>query len=203
MGMKNWIQERNKKVALAKPNLKGYVTVGNTVKALQDGKIGGYLILWGSENEKDFDQQFFTKSTYLGHNSGNGADVVFNHRVPLIPPDADAKTVAALKSLAKRFMKNPLETYVDDIGVFGAVVAEMADEYEAMVYRLAESGKLKWSSATAPHLADFEKNGYIKSFPIIEGSLTPAPKEYRLIGHKVLPLKSFVDEIVKIALEQD
>jgi len=163
---------------------------GNSLKALPNGKIGGYLVLFGDPENCDLDGQYFTKSTYFGHNNGNGAECIFNHTRPVDTQGYDKRTASALKSLSTRFMANPLETHIDDIGLWAEIVADMSDEYEKAIYRLAEQGKLKFSAGSAPHLVKTAPDGFIKSFVITEGSLTPWPMEYRMLQHKVKPLKS-------------
>ena len=171
------------------------VTIGSELKALGDGKIGGHLILFSDETEKDLDGQFFTKDTYYGHNQGNGAETIFNHRFPMPIKGLDPKTAQEMKAMSKKFLSHPLETTIDAIGIFAKTVMDMADEYEKMIYDLVSKGKIKWSAASAAHLIDVAPNGHIKSFVITEGSLTPAPKEFRMLNHTVVPLKSLLQEI--------
>jgi hypothetical protein len=47
------------------------------------------------------------------------------------------------------------------------------------VQRLVEQGRLNWSSGSLPHLVEVAADGRIKRWPIVEGSLTPAPAEPR------------------------
>ena len=74
------------------------------------------------------------------------------------------------------------EVRFDDVGAWFEAQLEMRDEYERSIYKLAEAGKLGWSSGAAGHLVDKEPVGkafYIKSWVIAEASLTPTPAEPR------------------------
>lgn len=142
---------------------------GEPLKALGDGVVAGYLIRFGGEQEKDLTGEFFTKSSYLGPNDGNGADVVFHHSRPLLE-DMD--------ELADHLFE-PLKTRRDDIGIWAETVLDLADDYERMVHELVERGKLGWSSGSAIHMVRKKDSGEITRWPIIEGSLTPVPAEPR------------------------
>jgi HK97 family phage major capsid protein len=167
------------------------ISVGSSVKALGNGRIGGHLVVWGDPTQKDFYGDYFKTSTYLGAHDGNGMDVAINHRVAL--RTGDPAIDGELKALADRLLKAPMQTKRDAVGVFAETVCDMADEYEAAVYHLAEAGKLKWSAGAAPHLVDRDEDGGLKMFVISEGSLTPIPAEPRMLSHRVLPLKAFMD----------
>ena len=39
------------------------ITFNQSLKALGDGRIGGYLVVFGDENNTDLDGDFFTKAT--------------------------------------------------------------------------------------------------------------------------------------------
>jgi hypothetical protein len=47
------------------------------------------------------------------------------------------------------------------------------------VLELVDQGALGWSSGSLPHLVDVATDGYIRRWPIVEGSLTPTPAEPR------------------------
>ena len=48
-----------------------------------------------------------------------------------------------------------------------------------VVKRLVDRGILNWSSGSLPHLVEVATDGYIKRWPVVEGSLTPTPAEPR------------------------
>lgn len=168
----------------------------NTIKSLDvsDGTIGAYSIVFGDNQAKDFHGNWFTKNTFLGHNRGNGAVATVNHRMPFFKSGQFAPEVEShLMKMVKRPMTNPVHTTVDAVGVFSTLVCDLSDEYEKMVYDLAKAGKLKWSSGTAPQLYDAEPSGELKMFVIAEQALTPIPAEYRMLDHKVMPIKSYLE----------
>lgn len=167
------------------------VTMGSSIKALGDGRIGGHLILFGAPDATDFYGDYFTAETYLGQGDGDGRDVTVNHRLAF--KTGDPAVDGELKALAARVIKSPLKTHRDALGVFAETVCDMADEYEATVYKMVEAGKLKWSAGAAPHMVDRADDGRLKMFVISEGALTPIPAEPRMLNHRVLPLKAFVD----------
>ena len=157
---------------------------GEAVKALGDGKVGGYLVRFTNENERDLDGTYFTKNTYYGPKDGDGADTTFHHTIP-IRTEVDGKYIV-FEEFADRLFK-PLKTRRDDIGIWAETVLDMHDKYEKMVYDLATRGVIGWSSASAPHMVRILDNGEIVRWPIIEGALTPTPAEPR---NAAVPLKS-------------
>ena len=155
------------------------VHFGTAVKALGSGKVGGYLVVFTSENDPDLAGEFFTKNT----------DFVF-------PPQGAPITALyydhGLDETLKRRVLGFGTMKIDDTGVWVEGQLEMRDEYEKAVYQLCEAGKLGWSSGTAPHLV--EKKTLKTATEItrwalgLDASLTATPCEPRTAA---LPLKSF------------
>lgn len=175
-------------------NNQNYIYIHNNhIKSTERlGEIGAYSVLFGTDKKKDFHGNWFTKSTFLGHTNGNGAVATINHRQPVFAPHQfDTQTEKALKAITNRPLKNPIETTVDDVGVFSKIVLDLSDKYEKMVHDLAQQGVFKWSSGTAPHLFEATKSGELKMFVIAEQALTPIPAEYRMLEHRVMPMKMF------------
>lgn len=161
---------------------KGLVTAvafGEAVKALGNGRVGGYLVRFSSEADPDLTGEWFTAKTYFGPRDGDGADTLVHHGYPL---------KAGLEGLADRLL-SPLKTRKDEVGIFAEVVLDMADEYEKMLYELVEAGKLGWSSGAPGHMVRCKDSGEITRWPIAEGSLTPTPAEPR---NRVVSLKMSV-----------
>lgn len=155
------------------------VAWGDAVKALGDGRVGGYLVRFSSEADPDLTGEWFTRATYYGPRDGDGADTLVHHGFPL---------KAGLEELADRLL-SPLKTTKDEIGIFAEVVLDMADEYEKAIYELVEQGKLGWSSGAPGHMVRRKDSGEITRWPIAEGSLTPTPAEPR---NRVVSLKMSV-----------
>lgn len=125
--------------------------------------IGGYGVVFGG---KDLDGETFTKDTDLQLGLVPQKQVFYDHSL------GDVKH-------ALGFVLP--EVKIDGVGVWIQAQLDRSKEYVNEVLKLVEKGILGWSSGTAPHLARRE-NGIIKSWPVIEFSLTPTPAEPRTIG---------------------
>jgi HK97 family phage major capsid protein len=141
---------------------------GSEVKALGDGKLAGYLVTFGDENTPDLSptRDFFQKDTNFG--IAKQSIILYNHALDEALGD-------------RRLGVGTLKT--DDVGVWVETQLQMRDAYEQAIYRLAEMGKLGWSSGTAPHLVKRKKVGKahkILSWPLgLDASLTPMPADWR------------------------
>jgi HK97 family phage major capsid protein len=159
-------------------NTDTFVFSGAEVKALGDGKVGGYLIRYGNPKDVDLEGDFFSSGTEYGVADGSSLPIFYNHGM-----DGTVKN----KRIGRGVVK------FDNAGMWLEAQLEMRDEYEKMIYQLAENGKLGWSSGAAGHLVERERVGkayHVKSWPVAEGSLTPSPAEPR--NHAVT-LKSLID----------
>lgn len=152
---------------------------GDTVKALGDGRVGGYLVRFTDAGRKDLSGEYFTAKTYFGARQGDGADCLFHHSLPIKGVSADFTD----------HLFSPIKTRTDDIGIFAETVLNMADDYERKVFELVQQGKLGWSSGAAAHTVRKSADGEILRWVIAEGSLTPTPCESQNIG-TIRPLKS-------------
>ena len=161
-----------------------YVCIGDAVKSLGDGKIGGYLVRFSTEKDPDLSGEFFTAKTYFGPRNGDGADMLFHHGISL-------KT--GLEGLADHLFA-PVKARKDDIGIWVEAVLDVRDQYEKAVLEMAEQGKLGWSSGTAKHMIRRAETGEIKRWPIIEASLTPTPAEPRNGASAIKTLDEFLNE---------
>lgn len=161
---------------------------GEAVKALGGGKIGGYLVRFGNAETPDLSdmRDWFHAKTYLGARDGDGVDVTMNHGIPLR---------RGLEEYANRLLP-PVKTRKDKLGLFAETVCDLSDEYEKLVYDLAEAGKLKWSSGAVSHLVKRVRmpNGThrVDQWIIGEAALTPTPAEPR--DTQVRSLKALVTE---------
>lgn len=152
---------------------------GGAVKALDDrGRVGGYLVSWGSPAQKDASGEYFTKDTYLGPVDGDNSETLFHHSQPIKGAEKFAD-----------YTFEPARTKRDDVGIWAETVLNMADDYERKVFELVKMGKLGWSSGSSPHRVRKSADGHITSWPISECSLTPEPCEPRHRGG-IIPLKS-------------
>lgn len=152
------------------------VYFGDAVKALGEGKVGGYLVRWGGNGDVDLTGDYFTKETDLGVGEGDRLPVYFEHGYD---------PVIKSRKLGRGEIRR-----LDDIGVWFEAQLELRDEYERKIYELAEAGKLGWSSQAGGSLVAKETgNGgtFIATWPLAEATLTKSPAEYR---NTAIPLKS-------------
>lgn len=156
------------------------VYFGDAVKALGEGKVGGYLVRWGGNGDVDLTGDYFTKETDLGISEGDRLPVYYEHGYDPV-----------IKS--RRLGRGQIER-TDDIGVWFEAQLELRDEYERKIYELAEAGKLGWSSQAGGSLVAKESGlggTRIATWPLAEATLTKSPAEYR---NTAIPLKSIYPE---------
>ena len=156
------------------------VYYGDTVKALGDGKVAGYLVRFSSEKDTDLTGDFFSPDTDYGE--ANKSAVLYQHGMD--------------KQLKRRKLGEG-ELKKDEIGVWIEAQLNLRDEYEKAIYQLAKAGKLGWSSGTAGHLVERDGNGKILAWPLgLDASLTPTPAEPR---NTAVSLKSLITPEAAIA----
>lgn len=150
------------------------VYFGDSVKALNDnGKVGGYLVRYGADNDPDLTGDYFTKDTDFGE--AERLPVLYQH---------------GFDEMLKRRKIGVANVRKDEVGLWVEAQLELRDDYEKQIFELAKSGKLGWSSGTAAHVVERENTGkaaYIKQWFLAEASLTPTPAEYR---NSVVSIKS-------------
>ena len=165
------------------------VAWGCAVKALGDGKVGGYLVRFTKAGDNDLQDEYFNQDTDYGGDP--------------IPPTG---TVYYQHGMDKKMGKRKLGTsthIVDDFGIWAETQLSLRDEYESFIYTMAEKGKMGWSSGTASHLVERQvtaKGTWIKTWPIgLDDTLTPVPAEPR---NQAIPLKSWQPEELGITLAE-
>ena len=165
------------------------LTFGSEIKALGDGKVGGFLVRFTDAKSTDLDGDFFDASTDYGIETGDRLPVYYNH---------------GLDSTLKRRRIGRAQVDVQDVGVWVEAQLEMRDEYERAIYALIEKGKVGWSSGSMPHLVEREpqKGGAsrITSWPLGEASITPTPAAGAELT-RVQPLKSWASQTEALNLK--
>lgn len=157
------------------------VYFGDAVKALGEGKVGGYLVRWGGNGDVDLTGDFFTNETDLGISEGDRLPVYFEHGYDPV-----------IKS--RRLGRGEIQRF-DDVGVWFEAQLELRDEYERKIYALAEAGKLGWSSQAGGSLVAKESGlggTRILTWPLAEATLTKSPAEYR---NTAIPMKSIYPDV--------
>ena len=154
----------------------------STVKILSQTddvvRIGGYGVVFGG---RDLEGETFTAETDFD------LDLV-----PVKPVFYDHTLNNTIKTAR---LANVNVVQADHIGLWIEAEMQKAVEYADAVIKLVEQGVLGWSSGTVSHLARRE-GGVIKSWPIVEFSLTATPAEPRTIG--VERIKSLYPELVDL-----
>lgn len=150
------------------------IAYGGAIKALGDGRIGGYLVSFGSPSKRDLTGvDWFSPRTDYG--DAVKSDVYFHHGLPV-----EFKQRGGKKELvAMRFVISKADLKKDDVGVWAETILDMRNEYERMLYDKATKSKLGWSSGTLPHLVvrDPETGEILKWALGLDASLTPQPAE--------------------------
>lgn len=150
------------------------VAYGQTIKALAGDRFGGYLVVWGSPDQRDLQGEYFTRETDLGLDYDGTLRAFFHHG---LDGTMGTKSVGVIDTLRS-----------DDIGLWAEGVLNMRDKYVKKIKELVQRGALSWSSGSLPHMVKIASDGHILRWPIVEGSLTPSPAEPRQTD--ISPLKS-------------
>ena len=159
----------------------------------EDGALG-YVEALGArffDGEKlDTDLQYFDDGTDFGQRAGDGVDATLNHRLPIRTKNAKANEI--LKNLVKMKFKHPVKAEKTDLGLVAKHVLDLANDYEKLVFELAQKGAFRWSPGSAPHMVNFQKSGNgqrIAAWPIIEWAYTPTPADPNLPA--IMPVKNY------------
>ncbi|MGQ9850855.1 MAG: phage major capsid protein [Aggregatilineaceae bacterium] len=131
----------------------------------EDGRIGGYLVVWGDPTRPDLQGEFFTPETDLGLDWYPRRPVLYHHGL-------DGALGPAL--IGQIEVMQP-----DAVGVWVEAQLDLRRRWARTVLDLVREGALGWSSGSLPHLVEIEADGHIRRWPIVEGSLTPTPAEPR------------------------
>ncbi len=139
------------------------------LKALdENGRIGGYLVVWSLPAQRDLQGEYFTPETELGLDWYDRRPALYHHGQD-----------AALKSA----LVGVLDTLrADEIGLWAEAQLERRLRYFRALVQLVKRGALGWSSGSLPQLREVASDGRILRWPIVEGSLTPTPAEPRQTG---------------------
>lgn len=156
------------------------VYFGGAVKSLGDGRVGGYLVRYSTEQDPDISdaRDFFTKSTDFVTTFPRQSPAWFNHAL----------------DIKKKRLSHDATLSQDDFGVWAETILDERDQYEKFLLSLSSEGKLGWSSGTASHLVERAPVGQANKvlvWPLgLDASLTHMPAEPR---NEVIPLKSLSD----------
>ena len=142
------------------------ITMHRSVKALDEGgRIGGYLVVWGSPQQQDLQGEYFTPETELGLDWYDRRPALYHH-------GQDAALKSALVGVVDTLR-------ADEVGLWAEAQLERRLRYFQALLALVKRGVLGWSSGSLPQLREVAEDGRILRWPIVEGSLTPTPAEPR------------------------
>jgi len=145
---------------------------GDEVKALGGGKVGGYIVRFGSPETRDVQGDYFTAATDYGLDVSTKARVVYDHG---LRRDEPGRAIGN-----RRIGLVELTARVD--GVYAEGTVDLAQQSVKALYARIEAGSIGWSSGSVDRLVERERNGVareVKSWPLIEASLTPIPVDPR------------------------
>jgi len=100
------------------------VYFGDSVKALGDGKLGGYLVRFSSDDDPDLAGEYFTKDTDFGEYESS--PVFYNH---------------ALDPILKNRKLGKATLRVDEFGVWAETQLKNRDKYEQFILQMAKDGR--------------------------------------------------------------
>jgi len=147
------------------------VMLGGEVKALGEGKVGGYLVVFSSQKEPDLAVDWFDTKTDFDANDGERATILYDHGFD------DTLKARKLGNVQMKMLP---------AGVWVEGQLELRDEYEEKIYELVKAKKLGWSSGVPAHLVRRTQTGksyHVDSWPLgKDASLTPTPAEPRTLA---------------------
>lgn len=134
---------------------------GGKLKTLGDGKVGGYLVMFGGP--KDSQGEYFRDDVecHLEWYGGEKRPILYHHGLE----DEDIIEEIGYTDIIRRDAK----------GLWAEGRLNMSDPRATQIYNDVRSGKIGWSSGSAPHLSKIDDAGGIWEWAIVEGSLTPTP----------------------------
>lgn len=147
-----------------------FYVVGGALKAIEYGRVGGYLVVFTSDKDRDSYGEYFTANTDYGLERYRNQPVLYHHG----QNDALVTAIGVMDTIR-----------VDSYGVYAEAQLDVNHEdptvrdYARTAYSQVNAGKLFWSSGSANHLVRLTENGEITQWWIVEGSLTPKPAEYQ------------------------
>lgn len=168
---------------------------GDAIKAVGN-RVEGYLVRFGSPTATDLDGEFFDASTDFGRPMKSGDEIPLN--------------LYYHHGLDEKVGKREVGTgtvKVDDVGLWYSGVLSESDAYLRAIGKLAQKGRLGFSSGAAAHLVEKSpvegaKATRITRWPLAEASVTPTPAEPRNRA-ATKSLEEFVADAEPVTLEPE
>jgi len=155
------------------------IAFGGAIKALGDGRVGGYLVRFTDANQPDLYGEYFDEHTnfYLEDHPMIGKPVMFNHGLDEAAGVRSLGTITALEVRTQRDSDGNRGVWIEAQLKQLDDYVRMLDEAEKEAQRKYRRG-LGWSSGALPQSVDVNtETGHIKSWAMIEGSLTFTPAD--------------------------
>jgi HK97 family phage major capsid protein len=159
-------------------------TAVKRLKSATDPVIGGYLVVFGSPEERDLYGDYFTPETDLWLGEYKNQPVLYDHTLSDLPIDFPQDAPRKFK------LGHLIRAVVDSIGLWVEGVVNEHNDWVEAVLSLINQGTMHWSSGSVPHLVTYSPDNAILSWPVIEASITPTPAEPRKTD--IVRLKHFV-----------
>lgn len=150
------------------------VYFGGDVKATGAGRFAGHVVRWGSPDDVDVQNDYFTPETDFWTDVKACVAVVYHHGLDL---KGDDRAAALRKRRLGKVRVRP-----DAVGLYGEGELDLAHPAAKSLYRDIEAGRIGFSSGSVDRLVMREEvrgKNRITQWPLIEVSLTPKPVEPR------------------------
>lgn len=144
------------------------VMLGSEIK-FNKGKLEGYLVRFGDAKQTDLENDYFTANTDFGREIDEKTSLNLYYHHGLDP-------VIGKRTIGKGYISRTPE------GIWYEGQIQMRDEYDKMIAKLLEEGKLGFSSGAASHMVERKMVGNafeITRWALAEASITPRPAEPR------------------------
>ena len=134
---------------------------GSAMKALGDGKVGGYLVVF--DGPKDAQGEYFMPNCefHLEWFATDTRPILYHHGLL----DEDIIEEIGHTTLLRQ----------DGKGLYAEGQLDLTKPAAEDVYNMIRRGEIGWSSGSAPHLSHVNEDGGIDEWAIVEASLTPTP----------------------------
>jgi HK97 family phage major capsid protein len=135
-------------------------------------RVGGYLVVFGDAQTRDLHGEYFTPTTDFCLDMFPVRPMLYHHG---LDGKLETNLIGRIDTIK-----------MDDVGLWAEAQLELHNRYVQAIREMIEKGALGWSSGSLPHLVKTERDGWIKCWPIVEGSATPSPAEPRRTDIRVI-----------------
>jgi HK97 family phage major capsid protein len=164
------------------------------IKWLGEHRVGGYGVVWGDAEHTDLHGDYFTPETNFflpprslpkGERVAVSWPWLYDHAMSPLPADA------VKDDDARDYILGVVDAVrLDDLGLWIEAQLKTHEEWARQVLELVNKGVLHWSSGSSSYLVSRRNDGWLKNWPIVEMSSTPAPAEPR---NTRITLKHYLD----------